>query len=115
MVEEERSPTPEVSDHTNSVNKLLKKLSKHAAQQGDIVESELDKDSANWLFATGIKTYLKSLTDSGKTVEDLLIAGEGDENVETMVPYIASWIDRTMKRLHATGQLLKRLVLAETR
>ncbi|KAH9806935.1 hypothetical protein DFH28DRAFT_939962 [Melampsora americana] len=109
-----QSPPPESLDHTASVKKLVDKLTKHAAKETEILESDLDKDSANWLFVTGIKTYIKSLTDNGKSVDELVIVGEGDTNVETMVPYIASWIDATMKRLHQTGQLLKRLVLAET-
>ncbi|KAH9806633.1 hypothetical protein DFH28DRAFT_849895, partial [Melampsora americana] len=81
-----QSPAPESLDHTASVKKLVDKLTKHAAKETEILESDLDKDSANWLFVTGIKTYIKSLTDNGKTVDELVIVGEGDTNVETMVP-----------------------------
>ncbi|EGF97080.1 uncharacterized protein MELLADRAFT_114611, partial [Melampsora larici-populina 98AG31] len=104
-----------ITNHKEAVNILLEKLTACATEEAELgPDSILDKDMANWVYVTGIYTYTQGLLRNGKTCEELVVAGAGNENVESMVAYIATWINKTMKRLHQTGQLLKRMCMAET-
>ncbi|EGG07544.1 uncharacterized protein MELLADRAFT_62530 [Melampsora larici-populina 98AG31] len=109
-----RTPSPEVSDRGDAVHKLVNKLEEHAmAGVGPGPDSEFDKDTAHWLFISGIQTYIEGLIIKEKTHEDIVEAVQIDENVEKMIPFLASWINKTMKRLHQTGQMLKRVCLCK--
>ncbi|EGG07548.1 uncharacterized protein MELLADRAFT_85626 [Melampsora larici-populina 98AG31] len=105
----------DVLDESDVVTRMILKLEEDAAQLVDHgPDSTLEKEQANWIYVTGIHTYIELLKESGKTIEQLVVAGDGNERVEVMVRYIAAWIDKTMKRLHETGQLIKRMCMAET-
>ncbi|EGG00361.1 uncharacterized protein MELLADRAFT_93356 [Melampsora larici-populina 98AG31] len=109
-----QTPTPELG-RSEAVTLLLEKLESCAAEEAEqSPDSLFDEDMANWVYVTGIYTYTQGLLASGKSCEELVVAGAGNENVESMVAYIATWINNTMKRLHKTGQLLKRMCMAET-
>lgn len=108
------SPSPEPLGNQEALRKLLDKLKAHEGAIGG--DGDADKDTSNWLYVTGISVFVHDLQEIGqKTVEDLLVAREGDEQVDAMIPYIAQWIHDTMRALHRTGQFLKRHCMAETR
>jgi hypothetical protein len=103
-----------VTDQREAINKLVNKLEEHALEEAALgPDSDNAKDAANWLFISGIQTYIEGLVAAEKTHKELEATVEIDENVEKMVPIIADWINKTMKRLHRTGQMLKRVCLAE--
>ncbi|KAH9814524.1 hypothetical protein DFH28DRAFT_894942 [Melampsora americana] len=112
-----RSPSPTNDDHQQAVHKMINKLEEHAKAEAVVIpEDGSRKDMANWIFTTGIYTYVEGLIEQGKTYHDMVVACDQEqESVEVMVVYIASWIDTVMRRLHKTGQFLKRLCMAETR
>ncbi|KAH9806894.1 hypothetical protein DFH28DRAFT_918699, partial [Melampsora americana] len=98
------------------INKMIDKIDQHIkVESAQGPDSAFQKEMANWVFVTGIQEYVQQLVDRGKTHAELVVVGEGHEPVEVMVRYIAAWIDKAMKRVHDTGQYLKRLCMAETR
>ncbi|EGF97090.1 uncharacterized protein MELLADRAFT_70222 [Melampsora larici-populina 98AG31] len=106
----------QVVEESDPVKRLIEKLELDAVEMTDHGgDTSLEKEQANWIYVTGIHTYIQLMIESGKTVPELVIQVEGINSLEVMVPYIAAWIDKTMKRLHETGQLVKRLCMAETR
>ncbi|KAH9814516.1 hypothetical protein DFH28DRAFT_894850, partial [Melampsora americana] len=110
----EETPTPTNHSHREAVQKMIEKLEKHAAEESSTpLDDGMRKDMANWIFTTGIYDYVEGLIEAGKTYEELVVVGE-EESINVMVVYIASWINAVMKRMHKTGQFLKRLCMAET-
>ena len=65
---------------------------------------------------TGIHIYIDELRQDGsKETEDLLIAPETDPQVAVMVPFVASWIEKSMHMLYRSGFFVRRAFLSETR
>ncbi|KAH9806763.1 hypothetical protein DFH28DRAFT_851027, partial [Melampsora americana] len=109
----DRSPSPEL-EHSDAVKLLVSKLDAHAAQSHLVADPEKDSHLSNWLYVSGIHHYIADLIQRGRTVEQIILPSEEIEPIQAMVPYISHWISTTMKRLHQTGQFLKRHCLAET-
>ncbi|KAH9806671.1 hypothetical protein DFH28DRAFT_920360, partial [Melampsora americana] len=109
----DRSPSPEL-EHSDAVKLLVSKLDAHAAQSHLVADPEKDSQLSNWLYVSGIHHYIADLIHRGRTVEQIILPSEEIEPIQAMVPYISLWISTTMKRLHQTGQFLKRHCLAET-
>ncbi|KAH9806981.1 hypothetical protein DFH28DRAFT_867025, partial [Melampsora americana] len=109
----DRSPSPEL-EPSNAVKLLVSKLDAHAAQSHLVADPEKDSQLSNWLYVSGIHHYIADLIHRGRTVEQIILPSEEIEPIQAMVPYISHWINTTMKRLHQTGQFLKRHCLAET-
>ncbi|KAH9806790.1 hypothetical protein DFH28DRAFT_869317, partial [Melampsora americana] len=109
----DRSASPELQ-HPDAVKLLITKLDAHAAQSHLVADPEKDSQLSNWLYVSGIHHYIADLLHRGRTVEQIILPSEEIEPIQAMVPYISHWISTTMKRLHQTGQFLKRHCLAET-
>ncbi|KAH9806785.1 hypothetical protein DFH28DRAFT_1161337 [Melampsora americana] len=109
-----RSPSPDTILESDAVEKLLAKLNTYSTEYDVPPANTGSKDASNWLFMTGILGYFDRLNLMEKSYMDTVPANEMDKNVKVMIPHIAKWIDTTMKELHKTGQLLKRMCLAET-
>ncbi|EGG07551.1 uncharacterized protein MELLADRAFT_62518 [Melampsora larici-populina 98AG31] len=109
-----RTPSPEPLGYSEAIKKLMGQLEEHASQSHLVPDPQDDNQLSNWLYVSGIHDYINRHIRDGKSIVELMIPEEEDVFVQTMVPYIAYWINQIMRKLHKTGQLLKHQCLAET-
>ncbi|KAH9806636.1 hypothetical protein DFH28DRAFT_1142729 [Melampsora americana] len=113
-LEPPRSPSPQAAPRSEAVQILSKKFDLHAAQSNLTPSTTSDNQLSNWLYVSGIHHYMTDLIKKGKSIQQLMTPAEDVPPVLAMAPFIAHWINTTMKRLHQTGQFLKRHCMAET-
>ncbi|KAH9812670.1 hypothetical protein DFH28DRAFT_830153, partial [Melampsora americana] len=113
-LEAPRSPSPQAAPRSEAVKILSKKFDLHVAQSNLTPSTTSDNQLSNWLYVSGIHHYMTDLIKKGKSIQQLMTPAEDLPPVLAMAPFIAHWINTTMKRLHQTGQFLKRHCMAET-
>lgn len=113
-INREQTPSAEAAHHSDAVQRLIAKLNQHALNSELVPDPAHDNELSNWLHVSGIHEYVGGLIEQGKSVEDIMVPTGEDPDVVAIVPFISHWVETSMRKLHRTGQLLKRQCLAES-